>query len=174
MLRGQAVLADSLHKINLQHSQKRAVEPNAASMEIEILKAIKTLFGSQIGAADAYTNDSAADHITESLTSPSLPARDLTLQLLAFFVASPNGRGLSVVLKGLDSLQRARNATGRFDVWFKHFEEALDGRGRFGSLVGASDAVMSLRGPAQRESARAQANGRDGSLDGNLGEHAVS
>ncbi len=45
------------------------------------------------------------------------------------------------VLQGLDALSAANNETGRYDFWFKSFELSLGGRGKMGSLVGASSEV---------------------------------
>ena len=46
-----------------------------------------------------------------------------------------------MVLQGLDQLSAANNETGRYDFWFKSLESSLAGRGRMGSLVGASEDV---------------------------------
>ena len=46
-----------------------------------------------------------------------------------------------IVLQGLDQLSAANNETGRYDFWFKSLEASLAGRGRMGSLVGASEDV---------------------------------
>lgn len=45
------------------------------------------------------------------------------------------------VLQGLDQLSAANNETGRYDFWFKSLESSLAGRGRMGSLVGASEDI---------------------------------
>lgn len=42
------------------------------------------------------------------------------------------------VLKALDALSAANNETGRYDFWFHTFLATLEGRGKMGSLVGAS------------------------------------
>jgi len=46
-----------------------------------------------------------------------------------------------IVLQGLDQLSAANNETGRYDFWFKSLESSLAGRGRMGSLVGASEDI---------------------------------
>jgi len=46
-----------------------------------------------------------------------------------------------IVLQGLDQLSAANNETGRYDFWFKSLESILAGRGRMGSLVGASEDI---------------------------------
>lgn len=45
--------------------------------------------------------------------------------------------GHDLVLKAMDKLQN--NRLGRFDAWFNELEITLGGRGRMGSMVGASD-----------------------------------
>lgn len=176
-LGGQLVLAKALEKINKVDSQKRAQDPHAGTLEAEILKAIKTLFSSEAGANDAINNNVSIAAIVASLTSPQLPTRKIALELL-IFLNNRNAVGASLVLKGLDEVQRARGAISRFEIWFRYFEQALDGRGRMGSVVGASDAVKSLRGATTRDSVRSQVNGmiensQMGILDSSLSEYAV-
>lgn len=60
------------------------------------------------------------------------------------------------VLQGLDALSSANNKTGRYEFWLESFEVTLDGRGRMGSLVGASSEVR-----------------KTAATDSNLNEYAV-
>ena len=46
---------------------------------------------------------------------------------------------------------------GRFDAWFRVLESTIEGRGRMGSMVGASEEVR-----------------RDAGVDSSLNEYAVS
>jgi len=46
-----------------------------------------------------------------------------------------------LVLQSLDQLSAVNNETGRYDFWFKSLESTLAGRGRMGSLVGASEDI---------------------------------
>jgi len=48
-------------------------------------------------------------------------------------------RGHPLVLQGFDQLAKFQAEQGRFDVWIRMLENAIDGRGRMGSLVNASD-----------------------------------
>lgn len=50
-------------------------------------------------------------------------------------------KGQEIVLKGLDKLSEHMGEFGRFDAWLKLLEATLDGRGKMGSLVGASEDV---------------------------------
>lgn len=69
-------------------------------------------------------------------------------------------KGQEIVLKGLDKLSEHLGAFGRFDAWLKLLEATLDGRGRMGSLVGASEDVKRLGG--------------SGTPDSHLGDFALS
>ena len=51
----------------------------------------------------------------------------------------------------MDELRVAFDRHGRFDAWFTALEAAIDGRGRMGSLVGASDEVRRLQMSAMPE-----------------------
>lgn len=68
-----------------------------------------------------------------------------------------NGIAHKNVLAALDALSSSNNETGRYDYWFKSLLGILEGRGRMGSLVGASEDVRKHAGP-----------------DGALNEYAVS
>jgi len=70
------------------------------------------------------------------------------------------------------------NATGdhaRFDAWFAILEATLDGRGKMGSLVGASDEIRTLRGREAQQAMQA-ANDPSGfaGAETALNEYAVS
>lgn len=146
-------------------------------METEILKCLKTLFNHSDGAQDAIDNNSSMSPIAASLASPQIPTRKAATDLLMFFVGRDSPKGFNLVLKALDDLAHSRRALGRFDIWFKSWEEAIDGRGKMGSTVGASETVMSLKGPAAREATKefvnAQMNISMGYLDSQLSEYAV-
>lgn len=106
-----------------------------------------------------------------SLTSPSIPTRKTVLDLLTFLAYYESGnKGHPLVLQGLDTLMAQRSEQSRFDAWFAAFEATIDGRGRMGSLVGASDEVRSLRGKDIKAAMAAAANGQ---LDSVLSEYAV-
>jgi cytokinesis protein len=66
--------------------------------------------------------------------------------MLTFLCFYENNAALDHVLSSLDALSAANNMTGRYEYWFKAFEGTLEGRGKMGSLVGASDAVRKMGG----------------------------
>lgn len=66
--------------------------------------------------------------------------------MLTFLCYYADSIALPSVLGALDALSAANNETGRFDYWFKSLEYTLSGRGKWGSLVGASEEVRKNQG----------------------------
>lgn len=92
-----------------------------------------------------------------SLNSPHIPTRRLLLDLLAFITYYNDGEALHLVIAALETLSSSNNENGGpYDYWFKSMEHALSGRGRMGSLVGASEDVR-----------------KAGTVESNLNEYAV-
>jgi cytokinesis protein len=61
------------------------------------------------------------------------------LEILVVFIYID---GLPLVISALETLSQANNeGTGCYDYWFKSFQTSLAGRGKMGSLVGASEDV---------------------------------
>jgi cytokinesis protein len=77
--------------------------------------------------------------------------------MLTFLTYYSDSIALPSVLGALDTLSAANNETGRFDYWFKSMDFTLGGRGKMGSLVGASEEVRRNQG-----------------VDSSLNEYAVS
>lgn len=167
-LKGQSVLSNTLSGLNRNQSWR---DPEIA-FEYELLKCLKTLLNSKYGARDAISQPKCITNITLSLTSPHLPSRKTVCDILTFLSYWDAPKGHQCVLDGLDVLTQVRGEVGRFDAWFATFESTVDGRGRMGSMVGASEEIRSLRG---RDMATAMA-ARDGNspLDSALSEYAVS
>ncbi|KAL8279166.1 hypothetical protein RQP46_008422 [Phenoliferia psychrophenolica] len=181
-LKGQAVLGNALNKYNNPDSVRRFSKAHAETMEFELLKCLRTLFNHPAGTVDALENNASMSAIAASLASPEIPTRKHAAELLAFFVSRDPQTGANLVLKGIEDLSKARGMPGRFDVWFKYWEDAIDGRGKMGSAVGASDAVLSLRGSSAREAAMREANpvsiqaitANMTSLDSSIGEYGFT
>lgn len=85
-------------------------------------------------------------YITCSLNSPNIGTRRAISEIL-FFFHRVNEMFHEFVLDGFSMLSAANNETGVYDYWMKSFEAALDGRGKMGSLVGASSEVRKTAGP---------------------------
>lgn len=172
------MLGNALNNYNRPDAARRYPKALAATMEFEIIKCLRTLFNHSDGTRDALENNASMSAIAASLASPEIPTRKHVAELLTFFVDRDPRKGWNLVLRGIEDLSRSRGMPGRFDVWFKYWEDAIDGRGKMGSTVGASDAVLSLRGPASREAAAKEANSVHTShmttLDSSIGEYGVS
>ena len=64
--------------------------------------------------------------------------------MLFFFCHCEVPVGHKHVLQGFESLQKQREDMGPFNAWIKQLDQTVDGRGRMGSLVGASDELKRL------------------------------
>lgn len=80
--------------------------------------------------------------IASALNTPNLPTRKLLLDLLCFLEYYNDGQCHNLVISALEALSSANNEAGNpYAFWFKSLESALAGRGKMGTLVGASDEV---------------------------------
>lgn len=80
--------------------------------------------------------------MTSSLNSPHLPTRKLILDILIFIAHPEGGHAHDLVIEGLKALSQDNHEPGGpYAFWFKSFELALVGRGRMGTLVGASEEI---------------------------------
>lgn len=95
--------------------------------------------------------------IASSLNTPHLPTRKIILEILSFLVYWQNGQPLQLVISALETLSMANNESSNcYAFWFKTFESALSGRGKMGTLVGASEEIK-----------------RHGGIDSSLNDYAV-
>lgn len=88
---------------------------------------------------EALKSPQCVQEIVYSILSPSVNNRRLVCEVLVFLCYYKVPIGQELVLKAMDKLRDARKGYGRFDAWFKGLQRSLDGRGRMGSMVGASD-----------------------------------
>ncbi|CAG8488845.1 26939_t:CDS:10 [Racocetra persica] len=133
--KGLEVLANYLSSITKKHAKLDA----DLQMEYEIIKCLKSLLNNRWGAQEALTHSSCIHSITFSLVSPQLNTRKLVAEVLSFFCYCEIPTGHTLVLEGFDQHQKFLNEHGRFDAWMRVLENTIDGRGRYGSLVDASD-----------------------------------
>jgi cytokinesis protein len=73
-------------------------------------------------------------------------------EILAFVCHVDLPKGQEIVLKGLDKLSEHLDELGHFEAWLKLLDATLDGRGRMGSLVGASEDFKQLAGSGAPDS----------------------
>lgn len=89
------------------------------------------------GLQEAFKHARIIDNFCISLISPFIPARTQACESLTAFCFLPNGR--SMVLHGMELLKQYGPEFSRFDAWIQALEKTLDGRGKMGSAVGASN-----------------------------------
>ncbi|KAF2168124.1 hypothetical protein M409DRAFT_53438 [Zasmidium cellare ATCC 36951] len=145
---GQIALTNALAKLNRRQGSGPAPVGGSTSerdldREYDIVKCLKALMNNKYGADNALQHDTIVMALASSLTSPRLNTRKLVSELLTFLCHWANGQGHIKVLQCLDHLKAQQNENGRFDAWMRIVEVTVDGRGKMGSLVGASDEVRS-------------------------------
>ena len=146
---GQVALANLLGKINKRQQSGPAPLGNNANherdldREYDIVKCLKSLMNNKYGADNALQHDKIIMALAASLISPRLNTRKLVSEVLTFLCHWADGQGHLKVLQALDYLKAQQGENGRFDAWMRIVEVTVDGRGKMGSLVGASDEVRS-------------------------------
>ncbi|KAK4962639.1 hypothetical protein LTR10_000266 [Elasticomyces elasticus] len=153
---GQVALTNTLGKINKRQQSGPAPASVAANgtvgaggnerdldREYDVVKCLKALMNNKYGADDALRHDTVVMALCGSLTSPRLNTRKLVSELLTFLCHWASGAGHLKVVGALDQLKGLQGENGRFDAWMRIVEVTIDGRGKMGSLVGASDEVRS-------------------------------
>jgi cytokinesis protein len=95
----------------------------------------------QNATRDALTHNLFVAQIASSFNSPRLPARKLVAELLTFLTYRIP-EALNLITGALEAVSIANNAgNSPYTYWFASFEKSISGRGKMGSLVGASDEV---------------------------------
>jgi cytokinesis protein len=148
---GQIALTNVLTKINRRKGTGPAPPPstfnqkteNDVEREYEIVKCLKALMNNKYGADNALNHPSIIQALAGSLISSRLNTRKLVSDVLTFLCHWGEGGGHEKVLSALDSLKAHYGENGRFDAWMRVVEVTVDGRGKMGSMVGASDEVRS-------------------------------
>ena len=145
---GQVALTNVLAKIN----RKQGLGPAPASgntsdkdldKEYDIIKCLKALMNNKYGADDALNHQQVVVSLVTSLISPRLTTRKLVSEVLTFLCHWAEGEGHLKVLQALDHVKNQSGENGRFDSWMRIVEVTIDGRGKMGSLVGASEEFRS-------------------------------
>ena len=139
---GQVALTTVLRGIN-NHSGKNSGTDAMLDREYDIVKCLKALMNNKYGADDALKHHHCVSALTASLTSPRVTTRKLVSEVLTFLCHWDRPHGHTRVLAALDQIKTHQGENGRFDSWLRIVEVTIDGRGKLGSLVGASDEVRS-------------------------------
>ncbi|KAI9802820.1 MAG: hypothetical protein M1833_001419 [Piccolia ochrophora] len=145
---GQVALTNVLGKINRRQAQGPMPASGTTSdkdldREYDIVKCLKALMNNKYGADDALAHQQVVISLTTSLISPRLTTRKLVSDVLTFLCHCADGQGHLKVLQALDYIKNMQGENGRFDAWMRIVEVTIDGRGKMGSLVGASEEVRS-------------------------------
>ncbi|KAG1089157.1 hypothetical protein G6F42_020055 [Rhizopus arrhizus] len=130
---GMQIIAKELGTIHKKQDRTQ----NDHKIELEILKCLDTLMNKKSGLQEAFKHARIIDNFCISLISPFIPARTQACESLTAFCFLPNGR--SMVLHGMELLKQYGPEFSRFDAWIQALEKTLDGRGKMGSAVGASN-----------------------------------
>lgn len=143
---GQVALMTLLLKINRKTAQGPAPDNSRGDKnldrEYDIIKCVKALMNNKFGADDALTHQKVVVALATSLISPRLTTRKLVSEILTFLCTwGENGDGHLKVIQALDEVKTQLGENGRFDAWMRLVEVTVDGRGKMGSLVGASEEV---------------------------------
>lgn len=145
---GQVALTNVLGKINRRQAQGPAPAEGSTSekdldREYDIVKCLKALMNNKFGADDALAHQQVIVALATSLISPRLTTRKLVSEVLTFLCHWADGQGHRKVIQAMDNVKNQQGENGRFDAWMRVVEVTIDGRGKMGSLVGASEEVRS-------------------------------
>ncbi|KAG6282042.1 hypothetical protein E4U48_005447 [Claviceps purpurea] len=143
---GQVALVTLLLKINRKTAagpvpENSRVEKNL-DREYDIIKCLKALMNNKFGADDALMQQKVLVALATCLISARITSRKLVSEILTFLCTwGQNGEGHVKVIQAMDEVKAQCGENGRFDAWMRLVEVTIDGRGKMGSLVGASDEV---------------------------------
>lgn len=144
---GQVALTNVLQKINRRKASGPVPAPPSGDKDLDreydIAKCLKGLMNNKYGADDALEHQGVLVALVNSLSSPRLQTRKLVSEVLTFLCHWAEGQGHQKVLQAMDKVKHDHNETGRFDAWMRITEVTIDGRGKMGSLVGASEEYRS-------------------------------
>ncbi|KAF7117548.1 hypothetical protein CNMCM5793_006570 [Aspergillus hiratsukae] len=144
---GQIALTNVLSKINRRKASGPVPAPPTGDRDLDreydIVKCLKALMNNKYGADDAINHQQVIVALISSLLSPRLNTRKLVSEVLTFLCHWAEGEGHQKVLQAMDHVKNQHGETGRFDAWMRIVEVTIDGRGKMGSLVGASEEYRS-------------------------------
>ncbi|KAI5791537.1 hypothetical protein FPQ18DRAFT_260087 [Pyronema domesticum] len=140
---GQIALTTVLRSINNHGGKNNTGTDAMLDREYDIVKCLKALMNNKYGADDALKHQHCVNALVASLTSPRVTTRKLVSEVLTFLCHWERPHGHTKVLAAMDQVKGYQGETGRFDSWLRIVEVTIDGRGKLGSLVGASEEVRS-------------------------------
>ena len=145
---GQVALTNVLRKINQRQASGPApadgtINDKDLDREYDIVKCLKALMNNKFGADDALAHQQVIVALATCLISPRLTTRKLVSDVLTFLCHWADGQGHLKVIQAMDHVRNQHGENGRFDAWMRIVEVSIDGRGKMGSLVGASEEFRS-------------------------------
>lgn len=132
---GQVALSTVLSHIN----QRESLTEDLLDREYDLVKCLKALCNLQEGADQAVQSPHTVQALVRSLTSTRLATRKLVTDVLTFLSHWQEPAGHAQVLSAMDQVKGHMGDIGRFESWMRVVEQTLDGRGKMGSMVGASE-----------------------------------
>ncbi|KAG0914538.1 hypothetical protein G6F33_004165 [Rhizopus arrhizus] len=114
------------------------------SVEEDLLRCFKALLNNRIGAREALKHPQCVQEVVNCISSPSIHSRRLVCEVLVFMCYYEVPVGQDIVLKAMDKLRDKEKGFGRFDTWLIELETTLGGRGKMGSMVGASEGFKEM------------------------------
>ncbi|EJD02078.1 uncharacterized protein FOMMEDRAFT_87486 [Fomitiporia mediterranea MF3/22] len=151
-IQGTSVLANTLHNISRKGVNRRDTD---FQLEYEVLKCLRRILNLEIGANETLEHPLIVNHIASTLNTSQISSRKVALEILTFMCYWKDGAHHELVIQALEALSAANSESGPYAYWFHSMESALLGRGKMGSLVGASEEIR-----------------RNGGLDSSLNEYA--
>ncbi|AEO56390.1 hypothetical protein MYCTH_2301261 [Thermothelomyces thermophilus ATCC 42464] len=145
---GQVALTNVLMKINRKTGMGPGLDSSKGGdknldREYDIVKCLKALMNNKFGADDALAHQPVLVALATSLISPRITTRKLVSEVLTFLCHWDEGKGHLKVIEAMDVAKNQQGENGRFDAWMRLVEVTIDGRGKMGSLVGASEEMRS-------------------------------
>ena len=144
---GQIALTNVLMKINRRQAGGPTPAQSTAEKDLDreydIVKCLKALMNNKYGADDALSHQQIPVALAMCLISPRLTTRRLVSEVMTFLCHCGEGQGHLKVIQAMDQVKSMINENGRFDAWMRIVEVTIDGRGKMGSLVGASEELRS-------------------------------
>ena len=124
-----------------QINQKEYKTEGFLDREYDLVKCIKALVNLKDGADHALQTNKTVPAILGSIFSTRLATRKLATEVLVFLAHWQPPTGQQQVIDAFDHLKSQSGNYNKFDSWFRIVESTLDGRGKMGSMVGASEDV---------------------------------
>ncbi|TFY54779.1 hypothetical protein EVG20_g9572, partial [Dentipellis fragilis] len=143
-IQGTSVLAATLAHLSRKGSERRESDNQ---LEYEIVRCLKQIFNYKDATKEALTHNGIVTQLASSLNSPRISTKKLLIELLISLTYWNEGEALPLVFSALEALSLTNGESNSpYAYWFKSVETSLSGRGKMGSLVGASDEVRKNAG----------------------------